>query len=143
MNVELDRTPSSHHADSCSSGPSKAPSLPLHCAVEQCRSIRPRTCWQASLCIFCAHLRVHFGTRIPVHTGMRRLRASPLLTTTNFVICKVVGMRYHTCFVRLMQKQTSLQFVTLESMSFASVPARSSVKSRLPVRMPFIAPCSL
>ena len=49
---------------------------------------------------------------------------------------RVVHMRYHTCFVRLMHKQTSLQC----SVSF---PARNSVKSRLAVRMPFIAPCSL
>ena len=46
MNVELDHTSSSHRADSCSSGPSKASSLPLHCAVEQCPSIRQRT-WQS------------------------------------------------------------------------------------------------
>ena len=56
---------------------------------------------------------------------------------------RVVYMRYHTCFVRFMHKQTSLQFATFETLCSISIPARNSVKSRLAVRMPFIAPCSL
>ena len=45
MSVELDHTLLSHHADSNFSVPSKASSLPLRIAVEQCPSIRQRT-WQ-------------------------------------------------------------------------------------------------
>ena len=83
-----------------------------------------------------------------VVTGIRGLRASPFLITTNFVICvqiffkcrwlgtneRVVYMGYHTCFVRLMHKQTSLQFATFEthvlceysSQEFCEISARCS-----------------
>ena len=47
--VELDHTPSYHRAGSSPSVPSKASSLPLRSAAEQCPSIRPRTCLSASV----------------------------------------------------------------------------------------------
>ena len=46
MSVELDHTLSFHNTNSNFSVPSKASSLPLRIAIEQCPSIPPRICRQ-------------------------------------------------------------------------------------------------
>ena len=72
-----------------------------------------------------------------------RQKRSPLLITTNFVICvqnfsSVTRVSFDSCTNR---HRSSLP--RLKPMCSVSIPARNSVKSRLVVRMPFIASCSL
>ena len=88
---------------------------------------------------------------------MRGLRASPLLFTTNYVICvqnfsSVAGLAQMRGSSTWDTTRVSFDSCTnrhrsslprLKPMCSVSFPARNSVKSRLAVRMPFIAPCSL
>ena len=99
MCVELDRTTSFHRVGSCSSVPSKASSLPLRSAIEQCPSIRPRTFTVNPLRSASCTLRY---SNPKYTTGTRGLSASPLLITTNFVICiqifsSVAGLAQMRC----------------------------------------------